>query len=358
MIQATAKQLLEVVDTAATAVAKNSNFPILEHVMLMPDHGALTAIGSDMAVQVAVMSSIPFDGDGFTVDAEKLRKLLRSLGDTEVSLTFDNDRATLSANRSHYKLNAHRAHDYPVIDDSSELVTAVIVDAEKLRQAIEYVAPAMAKNDVRHVLNGVRLDVAPGRCDVVATDGHRMAHARIEVGGEEDASATIPPRAVAAITKSGLAGQVTLTFRQKTLSVQGGSVRIVTKLIDGQFPDWRRVIPLDHKVRVIVEKGALVKALERVSVTAGDFRSALITLGGGAMRLQTEAMGESGADEIEATASEETEFSAAFNVGYLLDAVRNVKSDEVVMLAIDETRPAVFVCIDTSWETLVMPMRR
>lgn len=244
MIQAAAKQLLEVVDHAATAVAKNSNFPILEHVMLMPDHGALTAIGSDMAVQVAAMSSIPFDGDGFTVDAEKLRKLLRSLGDTEVSLTFDNDRATLSANRSRYKLNARRAHDYPVIDDSSELVTAVIVDAEKLRQAIEYVAPAMAKNDVRHVLNGVRLEVAPGRCDVVATDGHRMAHARIEASGEEkDASATIPPRAVAAITKSGLAGQVTLTFRQKTLSVQGGSVRIVTKLIDGQFPDWRRRSP-------------------------------------------------------------------------------------------------------------------
>lgn len=358
MITVEAKRLLAAIDAAATAAAKSGPFPILEHVMLSSDDGALTAVGTDGVVQVAALSDIPFDGDSFTVDAEKLRRLLRSMGDAEVSLSFDDDRATLSAGRSRYTLNAHHGYHYPVLDESSDLVASIRTDAEKLRQAIEYAAPAMAKNDVRHYLNGMRIEATDKRVDVVATDGHRMGHAWLDAHTDgREAAATIPPRAVTAITKVRLSGEVVVAFRENTVSFSGNGTRVTTKVIGGQFPEWRRVIPEDDGAHAVVFKKDFLKALERVSVTADRFRSVLVTIRDRVMRLETGADGESGADEIECQFGGD-EFSAAYNAGYVLDAVRVAPGDEIVMLVTDETRPAVFICVDTIWETLVMPMRR
>lgn len=357
MITVEAKRLLAVIDAAATAAAKSGPFPILEHVMLSSDDGALTAVGTDGVVQVAALSDIPFDGDSFTVDAETLRRLLRSMGDAEVSLSVDDDRATLSAGRSRYTLLTHRGYHYPVLDDSSELVASIRTDAEALRQAIEYVAPAMAKNDVRHYLNGVRIEATDRRIDAVATDGHRMGHAWLDAQTDgRDAAATIPPRAVTAITKAGLSGEVMLAFRENTVSISGNGVRITTKVLGGRFPEWRRVIPDDDGAHAVVFKKDFLEALKRVSVTADPVRSVLVTIRDRVMRLETGADGESGAEEIECQGGDG--FSAAYNIGYVLDAVRVAHGGEIVMRVTDETRPAAFICVDTSWETLVMPMRR
>ena len=343
-------------------VDRKQTMPILGHVLITGSSGEITLTATDLEVQISstFKSNIP-DDFAITLPGRKLFDILRSLGSTDIEITADNDTVVLKTANSKFSLQQLPANEFPLFDET-ESNQSFTIKQEALSELFNKTQFAMAQQDVRFYLNGLLLEIGSETLNVVGTDGHRLAKTNISLDKKNinDQSCIVPRKAIQELTKS-LSDtkdcKVSLVENQASFSYS--QVTLTTKLIDGTFPDYNRVIPESTITNIILDTSILKPALQRVSILANEkFRGVRIDIDNDKITISSENPEQEQAVEDIDIDGTNVKLSIGFNVSYLIDAV-NACTGELVTLGVnDETTSALITDpSDPNTKYVVMPMR-
>lgn len=359
--------LLAPLQSVSGIVEKRHTLPILSNVLLEKKGDKLTLLATDIEIQITTSTEASAsDGDGaVTVGARKLQDILRSLPDTaEVSLNLEDKRLQVRAGKSRFALQTLPAEDFPRMVLSEGEVKSFSVTQKQFRQLLGKTQFSMATQDVRYYLNGLLLLVDGNELRAVATDGHRLAYASMPLEGEPTTprqELILPRKTVIELSRlladSDEPLQIELAPNQ--IRFKFGQISLVSKLIDGKFPDYERVIPATLKNVVSLNRAALLQSMVRAAILTNEkFRGVRLVLSPGSMKIMAaNAEQEEAQEEIEVDYSGDT-IDVGFNVGYLLDVLNN-SSVETVEWGFNDANSSALLTIpgNDRFKYVVMPMR-
>ncbi|MBK9522399.1 MAG: DNA polymerase III subunit beta [Rhodocyclaceae bacterium] len=357
-------QLLTPLQSVSGIVEKRHTLPILSNVLLEKDGEKLTLLATDIEIQITTTTSTSgTEKLGLTVAARKLQDILRSLPETaEISLAFEDKRLQLKAGKSRFNLQTLPADDFPRISATTGTTTQLRITQRQMRRLLAYVQYAMAQQDIRYYLNGLLLVVKGNNLIVVATDGHRLAFTSEALSETFSPIEVILPRKTIIelsrqLDDSDELLNISLTPTQASFTF--GKIELISKLIDGKFPDYERVIPQNHTKSIVINRNQLLHSLQRVAILTNEkFRGVRLVLAANSLKiLSTNSEQEDAQEEIEIDYSGEP-LDVGFNVTYLLDVLNNVTTETVELRLADSNSSALFLLPDNaSFKYVVMPMR-
>jgi DNA polymerase-3 subunit beta len=357
--------LLKPLQTVSGVVERRHTLPILSNVLLETDAKDLKLLATDLEIQIATQASLskPANQHSITVSARKLQDILRSLPDaTTVSLESKEAKLVLRAGKSRFILQTLPAEDFPKLAEGTGAATTVRLVQKDLKSMLQLVQYAMAQQDIRYYLNGLLILVDGDKLTLVATDGHRLAHIATTLEDtHQRAEAILPRKAVLELVK--LLGDsedsVELQILQNQVRCRFGDVDLVSKVVDGKFPDFTRVIPTSDTRRFLISRTQLQQALQRASILSNEkFRGVRWVLTNNLLRIVcTNAEQEEAEEEIEIDYSGEP-LDIGFNVTYLLDGLNNLSVDEI-NCALGDSNSSMLITVpgDKNFKYVVMPMR-
>lgn len=378
------KDLYEAVQTVGRAVSGRSTLPILSHILAQPQGDGnlkLTATDLEMWMECSMTARLQatLDGDdesaGFTVPARVFTEMLGAMPDADVLLTRPDggNKIQVRCARSDYNILGLPAEEFPAPPDVAS-TASFNIPGELLRDMIRHVLFAVSTDETRPILTGVLLTFDGGTLKMVATDTHRLAvrNAVLE-GGEGNATAIIPARALNELLRlagdedvvsiSLAQGQARFEVRSKDDSGAAGKTRVsmVTRLLEGQFPNYERVIPTSFDRKLTLETAEFSKAVRRVAIVARDNANRVVLETEGAQLVLSAESGGVGSvrDEIE-VAREGDDIQIAFNAKYLTDVLNIVETEGVVLELSEPLRPGVLRPIGdnaTDYLCVLMPMQ-
>ena len=359
--------LLAPLQSVSGIVEKRHTLPILSNVLLEKRGDRLTLLATDIEIQITTSTlGAAGDGDGaVTVGARKLQDILRSLPESaEVSLTLDDKRLQVKAGKSRFNLQTLPAEDFPRMALTDGDLKKLTVTQKQFRQLLGQTQFSMAAQDVRYYLNGLLLLVDGNELRAVATDGHRLAYASMPLEGD----ATSPRQELILPRKTVLELNRLLADNDEPLSIelasnqirfQFGQINLVSKLIDGKFPDYERVIPATLKNVVALNRVALLQSMVRAAILTNEkFRGVRLVLTAGSLKIMAaNAEQEEAQEEIEVDYSGDA-IDVGFNVVYLLDVLNN-SSAEMVEWGFNDANSSALLTIpgNERFKYVVMPMR-
>ena len=357
--------LLAPLQSVSGIVERRHTLPILSNVLLEKKGDRLTLLATDIEIQITTTTQgAGGDGDGaVTVGAPKLQEILRSLPDTtEVSLLLEDMRLQVRGGKSRFSLQTLPADDFPRMTISEGETKQFSISQKAFRQLLAKTQYAMAAQDVRYYLNGLLLLVEGTELRAVATDGHRLAFASVAIETELPRQEMILPRKTVLelnrlLVDTDDALNITLTSNQVRFAF--GSVVLVSKLIDGKFPDYERVVPATLKNHMKVGRQTLMQAMQRAAILTNEkFRGVRVVLGDNSLKLiAANAEQEEAQEEIEVDYNGDI-IDVGFNVGYLLDVLNNVHADEIQWSFNDANSSALITLPGNDrFKYVVMPMR-
>ena len=358
-------QLLTPLQVAHAVVERRQTLPILANVLITATEHGFRLSATDLEVELSVPGTFEScTGPGATtLPARKLLDLCRALPDgTRLTIETTVDRATVRAGRSRFSLSTLPAAEFPAIDVNGDVLELELPQNE-LRRAIESTHFAMAQQDVRYYLNGMLLEIQDGRARLVATDGHRMAVTELPVSAPEGTNRRIiVPRKTVIEALRLLAddsGPAKLSIGNDHLTLAAADVVFKSKVIDGSFPDYERVIPRNQDKVLDVDRLALRDAMGRVAIFANEkYRSVRLQLQSGLLRLSANnTENEEAEDELEVDYSG-AELEIGFNVSYLID-VRNALRSASVRLHLSDSGSSCLITEPAggAGRYVIMPMR-
>src|SRR6516225_2207335 len=356
--------LLKPLQAVSGIVERRHTLPILANVLLEQKDGKLNVTATDLEMQITAVADLPGkDGQATTVGARKLQDLLRALPD-DASLNIDvtGSKMTVKAGRSRFNLQTLAAADYPRISLGKEQLQTLSLPQKDLRALFRLAEFAMAQQDIRYYLNGMLLVVDRGSLQAVATDGHRLSWASLAVPGEYSRQEVILPRkTVLEVTKllEDSDQPVTIDILSNQVRFRFANVELVSKVVDGKFPDYNRVIPTGHPKRIELTRGELLSALQRAAILSNEkFRGVRLVLGDNQLRIIcTNSEQEEAEEELEIKYSGGP-LDVGFNITYLLDVLANLSSEKVD-LAFGDANSSALVTMPQrdDYKYVVMPMR-
>jgi DNA polymerase-3 subunit beta len=365
MIKAKRDDILGPLSAVNGIIERRHTLPILSNVLLEREGDALSFLATDIEIQIVAHSNLAgaADAKALTVGARKLLDILRALPEgAEVSLQPQDKRLVVKAGKSRFTLQTLPAEDFPRLAKPTGDVARFALPQKALRRLLSLVHYAMAQQDIRYYLNGLLMVVEDERIKLVATDGHRLAYAALELGAKlPRQEAIVPRKTVVELTK--LLGdtddEVQIELSATQAGFRFGAVELVTKLIDGKFPDYTRVIPTQHKNVLKIEREPLRQALQRAAILSNEkFRGVRWVLGEGSLKIVS-----SNAEQEEAQEELEVDYNGdsldiGFNVNYLLDVLNNVPGTELECLFGDAASSALInYAGEKDFKYVVMPMR-
>jgi DNA polymerase-3 subunit beta len=364
-IRANRETLIPVLAKVVGVVERRQTLPILGNILISANEGSVHVTGTDLEVEIRARSEATVERSGeTTLPGRKLIDICRALPeDTAVSLKVENDKATLSAGRSRFTLGTLPASDFPTME-WREGIESIEVPQKTLKYLLEKTAFAMAHQDVRYYLNGLLLEVRPDRLVTVATDGHRLAKVeeQVTLGIGEEIQIILPRKTVVELSRllgSDTKDLVRMDISDKVFRACIEDVVLTSKLVDGRYPDYERVIPPVAERVAYADKEILRQALLRTSILSNEkFRGIRFSLGPGQLRLQAQNPEQDEAEEeLDVTYAQEPT-TIGFNVGYLIDVLNVLEGDEVEIGFQDSDSSAILRNKDREKETfVVMPMR-
>jgi len=367
------EDLLAALQKVAGIVERRHTLPVLANVLLRKTGRQIEFTTSDLEIQVRTQAE--FDGDagsfGTTVGARKLIDILRSLpGDQAITLSSAQNKLTLAGGKSRFTLQTLPADDFPLVQEAADFGPAFSVPQKSLKALIAQVHFAMAVHDIRYYLNGI-LFVAEGKSlTLVATDGHRLALAQATLDVEMPKQEVILPRKTVlelqrllrddkAADKSSDDAPIEMRFAGNQAKFAFSGMEFVTKLVEGKFPDYHRVIPKNHKNHVTLGRAPLLASLQRAAIlTSEKFKGVRLNFEPGVLRIAS-----SNAEQEEAKEELEIDYAGdaieiGFNVTYLMDALANM-DQEMVTLSLQDANSSALVTVPEQggFKYVVMPMR-
>lgn len=359
------EHLLPVLNRCVGVVERRQTLPILGNVLLRLGESGLTVVSTDLEVEVRGHCEIEVkQGGEVTVPARKFLDIVRNLVEgTELRLKLSGDRFVISAGRGRYVLGTLPASDFPLMQ-SDPAPKGFDVEEGGLRRLLEKTWFAMAQQDVRYYLNGLLLEIDTSGIRGVATDGHRLSRFDFHVPIDqctERRSVIVPYKTVMELRRqlSATAARVHLSVGERTIQVEAGNFVTTSKLIDGRFPDYERVIGVKLGRSAVVDKDRLRSALTRASVLSNEkYRGIRMEFETDVLRLQAHNPEQEEAVEEMDAIFEGTPTTLGFNVGYLADVLGAVEGNEVEVCFEDGNSSSIWRGKGAADETfVVMPMR-
>ncbi len=356
--------LLKPLQAVSGIVERRHTLPILANVLLEQRDGRLYVTATDLEMQITAHSELAGkDGQATTVGARKLQDLLRALpDDAALNIDVGNNKMTVRAGRSRFNLQTLGANDYPRISLGTDQLQTLSLPQCDLRSLFKLVEFAMAQQDIRYYLNGMLLVVDKGTLQAVATDGHRLSWASIPVAGDYNRQEVILPRkTVLELGKLLMDSEdpVTLDILGNQVRFRFANVELVSKVVDGKFPDFNRVIPVGHNKQVELDRLELLAALQRAAILSNEkFRGVRVVLAANQLKIIcTNSEQEEAEEELEVAYAGDP-LDIGFNITYLLDALSNL-SVEKVRFAFGDANSSALVTMPErdDYKYVVMPMR-
>ena len=365
VLKAPQDKVLAVLQSVAGIVERRHTLPILANVMLRKSGNALQFTTSDLEIQIRTTAELGGDEADFatTVNARKLIDILRSMpGDQTVSVEASQDKLVLKGGKSRFTLQTLPAEDFPLVQESASFGPTFSVPQKTLKGLMNQVAFAMAVQDIRYYLNGI-LFVAEGQqLSLVATDGHRLAFASATLDVQVPKQEVILPRKTVIELQRLLSdadATIDMCFANNQAKFSFGAMEFVTKLVEGKFPDYNRVIPKNHKNSVTLGRAPLLASLQRTAIMTSDkFKGVRLSVEPGTLRVASNnAEQEEAVDELDIDYSGDS-IDIGFNVTYLIDALASMGQDMVkVDLADGNSSALLTIPGNDSFKYVVMPMR-
>jgi DNA polymerase-3 subunit beta len=365
VLKATQDKFLGVLQSVAGIVERRHTLPILANVLIRKTGAQLQLTTSDLEIQIRTTAELDGDEGDFTttVGARKLIDVLRSMpSDQTVSLESAQNKLILKGGKSRFTLQTLPAEDFPLVQEAASFGPAFSVPQKVLKELLNQVSFAMAVHDIRYYLNGI-LFVAEGKqLSLVATDGHRLAFSSATLDVEVPKQEVILPRKTVLEMQRLLSdkeGAIEMQFAGNQAKFSFEGMEFVTKLVEGKFPDYNRVIPRNHKNIITLGRVPLLASLQRTAIlTSEKFKGVRLNIEPGTLRVASNnAEQEEAVDELDIDYGGES-IEIGFNVTYLIDALANMDQDMVKIELADSNSSALLTIPDNAaFKYVVMPMR-
>jgi DNA polymerase III subunit beta len=366
VLKAAQAEVLDALQSVAGIVERRHTLPILANVLMRKTGASIELTTSDLEIQVRTHAELGGDTGNFstTVGARKLIDILRALpADQVVSLTSNQNKLTLQGGKSRFTLQTLPSDDFPLVNESVDFGPAFSVPQKTLRTLINQVHFAMAVHDIRYYLNGI-LFIAEGKTlTLVATDGSRLALAQsaLEADVPNKQEVILPRKTVLELQRL-LRDEDTvieMRFANSQAKFAFSGMEFVTKLVEGKFPDYNRVIPKNRKNSVTLGRAPLLSCLQRAAIlTSEKFKGVRVNLEPGSLRISS-----SNAEQEEAKEELEVDYNGdpieiGFNVTYLIDVLANMNAEMVKLELEDSSASTLFTVPEQpGFKYVVMPMR-
>jgi DNA polymerase-3 subunit beta len=354
--------LLKPLQSVIGVVERRQTMPILSNVLLVVKDGQLLVSATDLEVELVAQADVDTDSGGeITVSGRKLLDICRALPEgAEVHVSASGEKLAVRAGRSRFNLATLPAAEFPVVEDI-KAGQSISVSQESLAQLIDKTHFSMAQQDVRYYLNGMLLETGQGRLRAVATDGHRLALCQVGVDGSVDEQQVIVPRKGVLELQRLMSGEgdLELEIGANHVRIQLEGIRFTSKLIDGRFPEYERVIPKESANELMADRGSFRGALQRTAILSNEkYRGIRLVIRDSGVVLQAHnPEQEEAEEELEVEYSGE-DIEIGFNVNYLLDALGAVEGESVT-LSVQDSNSSCLIREPGNEDCtfVVMPMR-
>jgi len=355
--------LLKPLQQVIGAVEKRNTMPALANILIQADNNKIHFTGTDLEIELHASIEHPVDDPGeTTLPARKLMDICKALPEgAQIQISADTDKATVKSGRSRFSLVTLPATDFPILEEITSSKKFSLPQST-LKNLVEKTAFAMAHQDVRYYLNGLMLEVAPDLLRSVATDGHRLAlgEAKAQIDTESKQQVIVPRKGIHELSRlledEGDA-QVQISANHIRVSTDG--LRFTSKLIDGRFPEYDRVLPKGGDKEIIINRDTLRQALSRASILSNEkYRGIRLLIEANSLKIQAHnPEQEEAEDEVEIPYTGDS-LEIGFNVNYLLDVLNTIK-DENVKITLKDSNSSALIQGENTDDALyvVMPMR-
>ncbi len=324
------------INAISGVVPGKTTMPILSTVLMSAENGifSISATDLDISVTSRVNGTIAEEGR-IAVPAKKLAEIVKSLAGEEASLDAEGDKLTLSCGKSRFVINARSAEDFPKLP-KQESKTSFAIDPEIIGALVLKTTYAVSGDLTRPALCGVLWEVDRKGISMVATDGHRLAKVEIalDLGSVQKMDVIVPPKALGTMrTYAEGEKEVRISIGENSISFDMKETTIYSRLLEGPFPNYQRVIPAKNEKELVVSRSALQEATKRVSILSDTLTKQVVFSIGKAkltLNVSTQELGEA-REEIEASFSGEA-MDIGYNANYVLDILRTVDAEEIVFL--------------------------
>jgi DNA polymerase-3 subunit beta len=357
------EDLLAPLQSVIGVVERRQTMPVLANVLLAARDNRLSVTGTDLEVELVATSTVSVQQAGdVTVPGRKLLDIFRSLPEkTNITLSTEGERVSVRGGRSRFTLSTLPAAEFPLVEEINAQHTLVLAQGE-FRRLIDKTHFSMAQQDVRYYLNGLLLETDGKSLRAVATDGHRLALCEMELTGKAKTNhqVIVPRKGVLELQRIlGTEGTIELAVGTNHIRCQIGDIRFTSKLIDGRFPEYGRVIPASPPRTVEADRETLRQALQRTAILSNEkYRGIRLTARPDLLMLQAHnPEQEEAEDQVEVSYKGE-EVEIGFNVNYLLDALGAIEGDKVEIGLTDSNSSCLIHGPGaTHTRYVVMPMR-
>jgi len=366
LVKTTREVLLKPLQAVSGIIERRHTLPILSNVLLQRSGERLAFVATD--IEIEITAAVGFDSAseamGVTVGARKLLDILRALPDgAEISLASADKRLQVKSGKSRFNLQTLPPEDFPRLAAPEGESVKIELPQKLLKALFALVQYAMAQQDIRYYLNGLLMLIEGGELRVVATDGHRLALATHAVASKDigKQEVILPRKTILELSKllSDSDDPVAIELSASQARFTFGDIVLVSKLVDGKFPDYQRVIPAQQPKHLQLGRIPLQQALQRASILTSDkFRGVRWVLTPGSLKIScSNTEQEEAQEELDVGYSGEA-LDIGFNVSYLLDVLNNLDAEEIECALGDANSSALFTLPGRSdFKYVVMPMR-
>ncbi|CAJ0818508.1 DNA polymerase III subunit beta [Ralstonia sp. 22111] len=368
LVKTSRDNLLRPLQIVSGIVERRHTLPILANLLITKQGERVSFLSTDIEIQITTHADCGAGaGDiATTVAARKLVDILRAMPDGEVALTLNDKRMTVQSGKSRFALQTLAAEEFPTVAEATDFGARITVPQKTLKHLLAMVHFAMAQQDIRYYLNGMLLVVDGKQVMAVATDGHRLAYCGVETG-EQPAGAggrqevIIPRKTILELQRllEDVDDPVSVQLASNQVKFTFGNIELISKLVEGKFPDFQRVIPKGYRNSFTIDRTFLQSALQRTAILTTDkFKGVRCMLDTNVLKISS-----TNADQEEAQEELEIDYQGdaldiGFNVTYLLDVLANLKAEKVqVSLGDSNSSALITLPDDDTFKYVVMPMR-
>jgi DNA polymerase-3 subunit beta len=355
--------LSSAVNLAQSVVSSKSTLPILNNLLFETQQDAVKILGTDLEISLRCQAAAEVVKPGsITIPAKMLSDILREVAEGEVELAVEGTKVKIKSGRSNFMVMGLNREDFPSLPEVKKEKGVQIKEKDFL-EMIRKVIFSVSNDETRRVLNGALFSVQGKEATMVSTDGHRLSLAKKPLAGEhEKSSAILPTKSLTELSKilEDSEETATITFSDNHLFFEKGSTLLVSRLIDGQFPNFEQVIPKKQDATFLAETDSLLKATRRVALMASDkSNSVKFTLGKDLLTIASNTPDLGEAEEQLEVAYQGSPMTVAYNARYVLDVLKSMESPKTEFRLTTPLNPGLVVPQDGKGdlEYVIMPMR-
>jgi len=339
-LTASREALLKPLQAVIGVVERRQTMPILANVLLVAKDGQVAVTATDLEVELVATTEVEVGAAGeVTVPGRKLLDICRALPEgAEVSVNLSGEKLNVKSGRSKFSLMTLPAAEFPTVEDINAGQTLTVAQGT-LAKLLDKTHFSMAQQDVRYYLNGLLLETGQKHLRAVATDGHRLALCEVELDDKKmpEQQVIVPRKGVLELQRLlGDDGDLEIELGSNHVRIQLEGIRFTSKLIDGRFPEYERVIPQDTSNQLTADREAFRGALQRTAILSNEkYRGIRLIIKSDGLLLQAHNPEQEEAEEEVEISYSGDDIEIGFNVNYLLDALGAVESDEIELAVVD-----------------------